>query len=305
MYLLIKLAEVRQDRNGNNYIAFTFQDRSGSIEGKYWNASDQDIAHFQSGLVAKVAGRRELYNGQPQVRINSIRLAEADEPQDPGEFIQAGPMTKSEMVEEVNQILAEINEPTIKKIVRHILNQHVEGFLSYPAAKKHHHAFYGGLAFHTISMLRLAQHIANQYPTVDKSLLYAGTLIHDIGKTIELSDPLTTEYTLKGNLIGHISLVDELITETCLALDIDQNQEVVILLKHMVLSHHGKQEWGSPVVPHLLEAEILHHIDNLDASIQMMLTALDQTKPGEFSPRVYGLDGRNFYRPNSYQEQID
>ena len=296
-YVLIKVAEKRQDRNGKMFIAFTFEDRSGDISGMYWGATEEDVERFQSGLVVHLAGRRESYNGKPQVRINHLRLATDEEPNDPAMYVDKGPMDKQEMIDEIHTLLDEIDNPTLNKLVRKILNQSAKKFFVYPAAKKNHHAFVGGLGFHTISMLRLAQSIANQYPIINKSLLYYGVLLHDIGKTIELSDPVTTEYTLMGNLIGHISIISEWISKAAEELGIDEDDEDVLLLKHMVLSHHGKQEWGSPVRPHLLEAEVLHHIDNLDASIEMMREAYNRTEPGQFTERIFGLDNRNFYKP--------
>lgn len=296
-YVLIKVAEKRQDRNGKMFIAFTFEDRSGDISGMYWGATEEDVERFQSGLVVHLAGRRESYNGKPQVRINHLRLATDEEPNDPAMYVDKGPMDKQEMIDEIHTLLDEIDNPTLNQLVRKILNQSAKKFFAYPAAKKNHHAFVGGLGFHTISMLRLAQSIANQYPIINKSLLYSGVLLHDIGKTIELSDPVTTEYTLKGNLIGHISIISEWISKAAEELGIDEDDEDVLLLKHMVLSHHGKQEWGSPVRPHLLEAEVLHHIDNLDASIEMMREAYNRTEPGQFTERIFGLDNRNFYKP--------
>ncbi|MCZ0717793.1 3'-5' exoribonuclease YhaM family protein [Aerococcus kribbianus] len=295
-YLLIKLAEKRQDRNGKMFIAFTFEDRSGSISGMYWGASEEDLETFQAGRVVHIAGRRELYNGKPQVRINALRLARDDEPNDPEMYIDQGPMSRQEMIDEINPYLDAITNEDYQQIVRHILNQASKDFFAYPAAKKNHHAFVGGLGFHTISMLRLAQSVAYQYPIIDKSLLYAGVLLHDIGKTIELSDPLTTEYTLAGNMLGHITIISEWINQAVLDLGLDNNAEEIILLKHMVLSHHGKREWGSPVEPHLLEAEVLHHIDNLDASIEMIKEALDHTDAGQYTERIFGMDNRNFYK---------
>lgn len=313
IFVLIKVAEVREDRNGKKYISFTFQDRSGSIEGKFWGATDQDIERFTSGQVVALAGKRELYNGKPQVRINSLRLATDEEPNDPSDYVERGPMTRTEMVNEVLAAVEGFENTTIDAIVRYLLREVSWDFFTYPAAKKNHHAYVGGLGFHTISMLRLAQAVASQYDNINKDLLYAGVIIHDIGKTVEFTDPMSTEYTVEGNLIGHISIVDEMITLAVDKLGFDQYSEDVVLLKHMVLAHHGKQEWGSPVSPHLLEAEILHHLDNLDASIQMMTTALDHTEPGEFSARIFGMDNRAFYKPkgqvaneeNQNQDQED
>ena len=301
--LLIKAADVRMAKNGNPFIAFTFQDQSGQMDGKYWSATSDDIAKYVPGKVVVVNGKREMYNNSPQVKIVSLRLTDASkgEPTSASHFVEHAPMTKEEMEEEVNQIMFDITNPYLRRIVHNILKKYQEDFFEFPAAKRHHHAFVGGLSFHTVSMLRLAKAIATQYTQINRSLLYSGVILHDIGKTMELTGAIGTEYTLKGNLLGHIVIMDEEITKACEELDIDENQEDVLLLKHLVLAHHGKLEYGSPVRPQLLEAEVLHHIDLLDATITMMSNALDKTEPGAFSERVFGLDNRSFYKPLSHE----
>lgn len=158
-------------------------------------------------------------------------------------------------------------------------------------------------------MLRLAKFIAEQYPEINKPLLYSGVILHDLGKVMELSGAMSTEYTLEGNLIGHIVIVDEEITKACLALKIDDKSEDIILLKHMILAHHGQLEYGSPVRPRLREAEVLHQIDNIDASINMLNVALNRTEPGTFTERIFGMDNRAFYKPNmtkvTSEEQLE
>jgi len=267
--LLIKSADVRMAKNGNPFIAFTFQDQSGQMDGKYWSATSDDIAKYVPGKVVVVNGKREMYNNSPQVKIVSLRLTDASkgEPTSASHFVEHAPMTKEEMEEEVNQIMFDITNPYLRRIVHNILKKYQEDFFEFPAAKRHHHAFVGGLSFHTVSMLRLAKAIATQYTQINRSLLYSGVILHDIGKTMELTGAIGTEYTLKGNLLGHIVIMDEEITKACEELDIDDNQEDVLLLKHLILAHHGKLEYGSPVRPQLLEAEVLHHIDLLDATI--------------------------------------
>ena len=301
--LLIKAADVRMAKNGNPFIAFTFQDQSGQMDGKYWSATSDDIAKYVPGKVVVVNGKREMYNNSPQVKIVSLRLTDAakGEPTSASHFVEHAPMTKEEMEEEVNQIMFDITNPYLRRIVHNILKKYQEDFFEFPAAKRHHHAFVGGLSFHTVSMLRLAKAIATQYTQINRSLLYSGVILHDIGKTMELTGAVGKEYTLKGNLLGHIVIMDEEITKACEELDIDENQEDVLLLKHLVLAHHGKLEYGSPVRPQLLEAEVLHHIDLLDATITMMSNALDKTEPGAFSERVFGLDNRSFYKPLSHE----
>lgn len=201
------------------------------------------------------------------------------------------------MVEEINQVIFEITNAHWNRIVRYLMTKYQQEFYEFPAAKRNHHAFANGLAYHTVSMLRLGKAIAKEYTEINTSLLYAGIILHDLGKVLELSGAITTEYTVAGNLIGHLVLVDEEITKACLALKIDDREEDVVVLRHMVLAHHGLLEYGSPVRPRIMEAEILHQIDTMDASIQMMLGAIRQTQPGEYTERIFGLDNRSFYVP--------
>lgn len=299
IFLLIKSAIEKTTRNGKPFIALTFQDTSGEMNGNFWDASKEDINAFTSGNVVHISGKREEYKGAPQLRIQSIRLAEDGEPINKELYVKRAPMKKEEMIEEFNQAIFDITNPTMNRIVRYIMNKYHKSFFEFPAASKNHHAFHGGLAYHTVTMLSLAQKIVDVYPNINVSLLYSGLILHDIGKVIELSGPTATEYTLEGKLLGHIVVISEEISKACAELNINENDEDVLLLKHMVLSHHGKTEFGSPVTPKLKEAEILHHIDLIDAKINMMNDALDKKEPGEFTPKIWGLENRSFYNPNT------
>lgn len=296
IFVLVKDAGLRTAKNGKKFIAFTFQDTSGTLDGMYWDAKEEDVKRFQPGTVVLLNGKRETYQGRPQVKILRMRPAEAGEPASPQLYVEKAPVQTEQMVEEFNQVLFSIENVHWNRIVRYLLKEYQEQFFTYPAAKKNHHAFRGGLAYHTLTMLHLGQAVTKEYPSLDASLLYAGIILHDLGKVLELSGPVGTEYTVAGNLIGHLVLVDEAIIKACLALKINDQEEDVLLLRHMVLSHHGLLEYGSPVRPKLMEAEVLHHLDDLDASLQMMRSALKQTEPGQFSERIFGLDGRSFYR---------
>lgn len=298
IFVLIKQADVRIAKNGKKFIAFTFQDTSGAIDGKFWDASEDEIKRFVAGKVVSLGGKREVYQSNPQIKILNLRLATEEEPNLASLYMEKAPIQREEMVEEINQTIFEITNATWNRIVRHLLTQYQSEFFDYPAAKRNHHAFAGGLAYHTVSMLRLAKSICQEYPDLNASLLYAGVILHDLGKVIELSGPVSTEYTLAGNLIGHLVLVDEEITKTCQTLKLDDQSEDVVILKHMILSHHGLLEYGSPVRPRIMEAEVLHQIDNLDASIQMMLGSLKLIEPGEYTERIFGMDNRSFYLPN-------
>ncbi len=297
MFVLVKNADVRTAKNGKKFIAFTFQDTSGTIDGKYWDASEKEIQRFQAGVVVFLGGKRENYQGNPQVKITNLRVAHENEPDQPSLYMERAPVKTDAMVDEINQTLFEITNAHWQRIVRHLLTTHQKAFFEYPAAKRNHHAFAGGLAFHTVTMLHIGKAIVKEYPEVNHSLLYAGIILHDLGKVIELSGPMSTEYTLVGNLVGHLVLVDEEITKACIALKINDTDEDIVVLKHMVLAHHGELEYGSPVRPRIMEAEILHQIDNMDASMQMMLSSLRLVQPGEFTERIFGMDNRSFYLP--------
>ncbi|NRR75875.1 HD domain-containing protein [Tetragenococcus halophilus] len=298
-FVLIKNADVRTAKNGKTFIAFTFQDTSGSIDGKFWDASSEEIQRFEVGRVVHLTGKREVYQGNPQVRIYKLRLTNPEEPNDPNLFMERAPVKKEAMEEEINQVLFEITNPHWNRIVRFLLNKYKKEFFEYPAAKKNHHAFVGGLAYHTTTMLHLGKSLVKEYPQLDGALLFAGIILHDLGKVIELSGAMSTEYTVVGNLVGHLVLVNEEITKACLALKIDESAEDIVVLRHMVLAHHGQLDYGSPVRPRIMEAEILHQIDNIDASMQMLTNAISKTEAGDYTERIFGMDNRSFYVPKN------
>lgn len=298
LFLLIKSAQERKTRNGKTYISFTFQDTSGEMSANLWDSTSEQLESFQEGKVVYLEGKREEYKGSPQLRIDSIRLARDGEPDNSELYVERAPMKKEEMVERLNKSILSITNPNINRIVRHILNKYQKPFFEYPAAKSNHHAFHGGLAYHTVTMIRIAQSLAEIYPNLNKSLLFGGLILHDIGKVIELTGPTATQYTVEGNLIGHIVMINDEIVKACRDLSIEEDDEDVILLRHMVLSHHGQLEFGSPVRPQILEAEILHQIDLIDAKMNMLTNELDKTMPGEFSQRIWAMDNRAFFKSN-------
>lgn len=291
--LLIKQATVRETKNGSQYITLLLQDKSGVIHGIVWNATNEQIENYTSGKVVKIKGRKELYRDNLQLKIDEIELAIGKSAID---YVQNAPISYEHIEKEINEALLLIQDLTIARIVRFIYSKYEKQFYEYPAAKSNHHAFIGGLSFHTISMIRLAKHICQQYQNLNESLLIGGILLHDIGKVIELTGPISTEYTIQGKLLGHIILMSDEITRTCIKLNIDENLESVVLLKHMILAHHGKLEYGSPVTPQIIEAEILHHIDLIDARINMLDSELSHTQEKTYSQKIFGMENRSFYK---------
>lgn len=297
-FYLIKKAEVRKTRAGKDFIAFTFQDDTGEISGNMWDAQTYNVEEFVAGKIVHMKGRREVYNGTPQVNQITLRNIKDGEPNDPRDFKEKPPINVDNVREYMEQMLFKIENATWQRVVRALYRKYNKEFFTYPAAKTNHHAFESGLAYHTATMVRLADSIGDIYPELNKSLMFAGIMLHDLAKVIELSGPDNTEYTIRGNLIGHISLIDEELTKILAELNIDDTKEEATVLRHVILSHHGQLEYGSPVRPRIMEAEIIHMIDNIDANMMMMTTALNRVNEGEMTNRIFAMDNRSFYKPN-------
>lgn len=278
---------------GAPYLSIVLQDKTGTIDAKFWNVNEEQLALYKPGMVAEVNGDVLSHNKQLQFRIVSIHVLDRSSV-DLSEFVQASPIPRAQLKEEITSIISSIQNDTIRKIVQEILKEYETDFFAYPAASKNHHNFVGGLATHVLGMLKLAEQVCNLYPMLHRDLLYGGVLLHDIGKLVELSGPVITEYTMEGKLLGHISIMQAKVAQAAERLQLDG--EEVILLRHMILSHHGQYDYGSPVLPMLPEAEMLYFIDNMDARMNTLQKTMDQVEPGEFSSRIFALENRSFYK---------
>lgn len=297
--VLIKNLQLRHNKKDNLYLAMQFGDGSGEIRGNYWDANHQDAATFSTGTIVELNGKREEYQGRPQIRIYSLRVVGPQEGYELDQFVKSAPEPINEMKKKINSFLAQVQNPTWKSIGEYLLKKWGKRFYDYPAGKSNHHAVRGGLAFHTLSMLRDAKGLADNYEQINRSLLYAGCIVHDMGKVLELSGPVATQYTAEGNLVGHLVLIDEQIMLAAQDLGIDLESEDLLLLRHMVLSHHGRFEYGSPKLPALLEAELLHRIDDLDAAVYAVTNALQHTPKGEFTEPLSSQENKRYYRPKN------
>lgn len=295
LFLLIKSATKGIASNGKPFLTLILQDQSGDIEAKLWDASEEDEKNYTAQKIVKVTGDIHNYRGKSQLKIRQIRRTGPSDSVKLEDFLETAPLSQEDMNSKLTQYIFDMKNPNIQRITRHLLKKHQQAFLEYPAATKNHHEFVSGLVYHVVSMLDLAKSIATLYPSLDKDLLYAGVILHDMGKVVELSGPISTVYTVEGNLLGHITIMVNEIGKAAQELGI--SGEEVLILQHLVLSHHGKAEWGSPKPPLIKEAEIIHYIDNLDAKMNMLDRALERVKPGEFTERVYALENRSFYKP--------
>ena len=288
---LISKCDKGKTVKGTPYLSLTLEDASGILDAKFWNLTDEQIDLYQVGMVVEAAGDIIIHKNALQLRVRNLKVIEDA---DMTLYVRQAPMTREEMKNEIQSYISDVKDEDLSLITQTILEQCGEDFYKYTAATKNHHNYVGGLAHHSISMVRACLSITTLYPWLDKDLLVCACILHDIGKIDELSSPILPEYTNEGNLIGHISLMASRIDRVAHELNIEKS-ESVLLLKHMILSHHGKMEFGSPVLPMIPEAEVLSTIDNLDSRLFMMKQSIDVTQPGEFGPRIFALENRMVY----------
>lgn len=294
--LLINQVSKGVTSSGAPYLSISFQDNTGNIEAKLWDAKEDQVNSAVAGRVVEVHAEVLKYRSSLQLRVNRINNVDQQEI-DLADFVISSSISTEVLKQKVNDTIASMKNEVLKKIVSTMINKAENNFYDYPAAAKNHHSFVGGLATHVVGMLDLAYEICKLYPQLNRDLLIAGVILHDFGKMTELSGPVLTEYTLEGKLIGHISIMQGLIGETIKELGLE-NEEYVILLRHLILSHHGQYDYGSPVLPQLAEAEVLNIIDNLDARLNTLDKALSLTDAGSFTARVFSLENRAFYKPS-------
>ncbi|WP_027963842.1 3'-5' exoribonuclease YhaM [Halalkalibacillus halophilus] len=294
-YLLIKSVDKGTTAAGKPFLTIMFRDRSGEIEAKLWEATKEDEESLQPEVIVNVQGEIRQFRGKNQLNVRQIRISNETDQVRVEQFIEKAPVEVEQLQEELTQFIFSMENPKIQRIVRYVMKKYNQEISIYPAATKNHHEYSSGLLHHIVSMLKLAQQLKGLYPELNTDLLYAGVILHDVGKVKEFSSPVSPSYTLEGKMLGHITMMVDEISEA--AKDLSIEGEEVLLLQHMILSHHSKPEWGSPKAPLFKEAEILHQIDMIDAKMNMMNRALKKVKPGEFTDRIFAMDNRAFYKP--------
>lgn len=285
---------------GAPYLSMVFQDKSGTIDAKLWDVNSQQGELAKAGSILQVNAEVLKYRNALQLRVNSLE-SPAEENLDLSEFVSSASIPEAELKKIIYETISSIHNPIYKTILEKMIKDNEHDFFQYPAASRIHHDFVGGLAQHICGMLAIAEKLCSLYQSINRDLLVSGIILHDYGKLQELSGAVMTEYTLEGKLLGHISIVQAEIYRIAEELGYQDSEEVT-LLRHMVLSHHGSYEYGSPVLPMIMEAECLSFIDNLDARINMMEKALAQVEPGGFTAKIFSLENRSFYKPKGAKE---
>ena len=294
-FVILKKVEVKKTKTGSEYLDAVIGDKDGEMPAKLWDYKDNSNI-FEPDMVVKIRGTVEQYNGKDQFRIAQIRPTDASDEFDLTELVPASEISGEQLYNMIKSRVDAFENDDLRKIVTKIITDKKEKLVVYPAALRLHHAMVGGLMYHTMSILRMAEEVASIYKNVNRDLLLAGVILHDVAKTWELETSktgLVKGYTVGGELIGHLVKGAMIVNDTAKELGIDS--EVVTLLEHMLISHHGVPEFGASVRPMFLEAIILSALDDLDATIFEVNSALSKTSTGEFSERQWALDNRRLY----------
>ncbi len=294
-YALIESLLLRYTPNKSSYYSATLSDGEQIVDSRIWDISIVDNNNLVKGNVYYFEAHINEYGGKPQFVIKNARLVNDDEI-NKREFYRSAPLTEEHLRIEIKRYINQIENNVLKKIVVEVISQVSEAYFSYPAAMSMHHNYASGLAFHTYSMLRLADSYLDIYPGMSKDLLYAGTLIHDVGKTKELSGIYGTTYTNSGNLLGHIVIGLQMIASVAEKLGIEDTEEVQVL-SHMIASHHGELEYGSPKEPGILEAFALHFMDLADAKMAPISAEVMKTEKGKSTGPIGSVGRKTIYRP--------
>jgi len=295
-FCLIKTLEKKMTAKGVPYLDFTLADSSGEIGAKLWDYKEEVQGKFELNSLVKVRGTLVPFNDMQQFRIDKIRPVTPEDNVRAEDFVPCTDVDGALMFEELLRTVDTFRDKDLQLLVLKLLEIYEERLLYWPAAFRLHHAVRGGLLYHTLSILRLAERAAEIYPFVDRDLLFTGVILHDFCKTEELnvsSIGITSGYTAEGTLIGH--LVRGAIVVERVGTELGIPKETLVLVQHMLISHHGEPEYGAAVRPMFLEAELLAQLDLLDARLYEVMQAQTGVAAGDFSVRQWALENRKIY----------
>lgn len=293
-FVVLKRCEEKKTKNGADYLDLIISDKDGEMPAKLWDYTPNGM--FEQEMIVKIRGTVEQYNGRDQFRVAQIRPAVSSDDYDMSQLVASTEVGGEQLFAMIKKRVDGFENKNLQAIVTRIIDDKHDLLVKYPAALRLHHAVIGGLLYHTMSIVRMAEEICKIYPNINKDLLLAGAILHDVAKTWELESGktgLVKGYTVEGELIGHLVKGAMYVEETAKSLGIED--EAVTLLEHMILSHHGVPEYGAAVRPMFLEAQILSTLDALDAEIYEINNALSKVEKQKFSDRQWALDNRKLY----------
>jgi 3'-5' exoribonuclease len=285
-----------QKRDGDNFLNVTISDKTGTLKGVVWDNVNQIAAGITSGDFAYVNGNVSEYKGNLQVVIKKMEPFPSDRI-DPSDFLPETSRNIEDMFERLVKRASSITTEYLKALINAFFNdrEFVNKFKTAPAAKKMHHAYIGGLLEHTVSMTSLADKIAGHYGGVNRDLLLTGTILHDIGKIDEFDYQSKIDYSDKGRLLNHIVIGIKMVDDKLSGID-HFPEDQMLLLKHMIVSHHGTREFGSPEPPKTIEAVLLNYIDEIDSKVNAVRDFIASEDPDETWTSYHRLLERHFYK---------
>lgn len=295
---LIQDSILRETKDGRPYMLGTLRDKTGQIAFVFWDIPSYVESWTQNGSAVLVTGRVVRYKDAQQITITDM-----NQNVEPllADLLPSSRRTQEEMIAELKAHIDSLDEPW-RRLVAHVLldEAFLRDYANAPAARNMHHAYIGGLLEHTLSMATLANHLANHYPYVNRNLLLAGTLLHDMGKAIEYDISKSFSFSEDGRLVGHITRAVVLAEKAAAEID-DFPEEDLRHLIHLIASHHGTHEWGSPVIPKTLEAILLHQIDLLDSRVQGFFDHLANDNGDEmWTAKSSYMFGTELRRPDGF-----
>ena len=296
-FLLIKNFSVKTGQTGKNYVDLTLADPFGEINGKVWNYAEEQFSSYSANKLVKVRAIVTQWNNTLQLKIERIRLANESDPVSIDDFVPSAPISAENMMTTLKEYISRIKKDDIRETVAYVVQKLYDKLMYYPAAQTNHHSIKGGLLYHTTTMLKSAEAMCGIYTELDPDWLYAGVILHDIEKTEEMDSSslgLVSDYTMKGLLLGHIVQGPLVIAEAGKA--VGAKEETIILLQHMLISHHYEPEYGAIRRPMFPEAEMLHYLDIIDARMYDFRKALADVKEGGFSDKQWLLNNRRLYK---------
>lgn len=296
MALKFQSIQIKKTTANDDYASLIGFDSEDLIDVKIWSLPEEKKAILKNGEIYIASGTIKDYQGKKQFNVTDFRVALDDEIEKDS-FYEYAPLTKVELQTKISGYINKIQNKNLKTIVYTVLKKHVDDFFEYPAAVSIHHNFISGLAYHVYSMLTLSDVYLKLYSYLNSDLVYAGIILHDIGKVKELSGSKGVEYTKIGNLLGHITIGANMVNNVCLELGLSGTDEA-IALEHIILSHHGLYEYGSPKEPLMGEAALIYMLDYSDSRFASLEKFYKNTNKGEYTDPIFAFDKKSFYVPN-------
>ncbi len=296
VFCIVQNMNIKTSSNNKKYGDYTLTDSTGEINAKLWDVSVEEECP-QVGDLIKVKGLVTEWQGSLQFRMDKFRDIEDSDGVEISEMVPSAPLAPEEMLETIKDFLKKIENEGIRKLTIEMLKEYADYLPLHPAALHNHHAIRSGLLYHTTTMLKAAQALLSIYTKLDEDLVYAGVILHDICKTVEInagSSGIATEYSRDGLLLGHI--VQGIVAIEKAGEKAECDKEAVSMMQHILLSHHYEPEFGSPRRPMFPEAELVHYLDMIDTRMYDFDKALSDVNEGEFSQPIWTLHKRRVYK---------